>query len=338
MIQKRKRKFSIEFNELPKYLITMALSKTEYKNMISVKLVCKKWNECTKNEIYYMEILKDYCRKRIEENDFKPERYNLISKFDVRGDWEKIFEKKKMYDGEKGPLVGTKVIEGYGFYEGELMDGKMEGKGCLYKKGEGLIYQGEFKYNLVDGKGERFWLNGDTYIGQYIQSKKEGYGVLRLNNGEVYKGEFKKDKKEGFGELKFPDGRQKKNKNFLFFFISHSNKNINHKKNFYKINSVYKGEWKDDMTHGRGIYQSKKDGSEYEGDWEKNERCGFGVLKNRKGKFKGGWKNNKANGFGEIFFHNGNYFKGEMLDNFWQGKGKNNKQNKKKKKLFFDFM
>lgn len=42
--------------------------------------------------------------------------------------------------------------------------GFLHGKG-VFKWKNGLIYEGEFKDNLMDGEGKLTWTDGSTYIG-----------------------------------------------------------------------------------------------------------------------------------------------------------------------------
>ncbi|XP_014245198.1 MORN repeat-containing protein 3-like isoform X2 [Cimex lectularius] len=108
----------------------------------------------------------------------------------------------------------------------------------------------------------------------------------------------------------------------------------------------YKGEWKDNLKDGWGLYLANdKSKSLYEGHWKKHKADGFGVhsicLKN--GKYKimesGSWKNGKPDGMG-FSYKNGNYYEGTFEKgkkqghgrmwykngNFYEGKWKNDKR------------
>ena len=57
-----------------------------------------------------------------------------------------------------------------GRYEGEMVDGKRE------------------------GKGKFFFITGDYYEGEFKNNAKEGYGKYVYNNKDVYEGEYKEGK------------------------------------------------------------------------------------------------------------------------------------------------
>ena len=51
-------------------------------------------------------------------------------------------------------------------YEGEIKDGKMEGKGVIRSE-NGHMYEGQFKENKLCGKGTYVHKNGNKYIGDF---------------------------------------------------------------------------------------------------------------------------------------------------------------------------
>ncbi len=48
----------------------------------------------------------------------------------------------------------------------------------VYKWSDGRSYEGEWKNNKMDGKGDFSWADGRKYAGEYIDDKKQGYGVF----------------------------------------------------------------------------------------------------------------------------------------------------------------
>ena len=89
-------------------------------------------------------------------------------------------------------------------------------------------------------------------------------GVLNYSNGDSYEGEFKNGKKHGNGTMNWDNGK-------------------------------YKGQWKENLPDGEGIYTSV-DGSAYEGSW----------------------KNGKQHGKGMFFFYNGDFLQGDFLQGDWK--------------------
>lgn len=70
-------------------------------------------------------------------------------------------------------------------YEGELVDGKRNGKGKMeYANGD--IYEGLFKNDLKAGKGKMTYANGDIYEGFFAKDKPSGRGRYIYVNGNYY--------------------------------------------------------------------------------------------------------------------------------------------------------
>ena len=68
-------------------------------------------------------------------------------------------------------------------YEGQLINGKKEGKGkFIYKNG--CIYEGYFKNDKKEGKGIFYYTNGDREMGDYLDGKKVGKHVILYKNGK----------------------------------------------------------------------------------------------------------------------------------------------------------
>ncbi|THD18892.1 MORN repeat-containing protein 3 [Fasciola hepatica] len=93
----------------------------------------------------------------------------------------------------------------------------------------------------------------------------------------------------------------------------------------FQVNgNEYRGEWKDNKRHGRGIYKWKKANVLYEGDWENDMRCGSGVLSVMcdNGKqvkiYSGEWRNDKRHGFGQNWYSDQEIYEGEWCaDKRW---------------------
>ena len=52
-------------------------------------------------------------------------------------------------------------------------------------------YEGEFKNNLIEGKGIFYCHNGDKYEGDFKNGIREGKGIFYYNSGSKYEGDFK---------------------------------------------------------------------------------------------------------------------------------------------------
>lgn len=95
----------------------------------------------------------------------------------------------------------------------------------------------------------------------------------------------------------------------------------------YKVNSVYKGDWKDNLKNGLGsqIYPNK---DKYEGEWKDSKRSGKGTFwtVDKRGKYirdyTGEWLEDKKHGLGTQFFLNGDKYDGCWVAGNMSGYGK----------------
>lgn len=90
--------------------------------------------------------------------------------------------------------------------------------------------------------------------------------------------------------------------------------------------AIYRGEWEGDQKSGFGT-QTNPDGSKYEGEFQRNQYHGSGSMWVRRGKksvkqYAGSWKNGQMNGFGTFFLENGDIYKGEWINNRRSGEGR----------------
>ena len=111
-----------------------------------------------------------------------------------------------------------------GRYEGEMVDGKREGKGKFYFI-TGDYYEGDFKNNCKEGKGKYIYsANKDIYEGEFKGGKIHGKGKYTYEQGDIYDGEYKNEKRDGLGTYIYSNGNK------------------------------YIGEWKEGKKHGKGKY------------------------------------------------------------------------------------
>jgi len=102
-----------------------------------------------------------------------------------------------------GKLIsGTGVIDNdEGYYEGEIENGKPQGKGKLHNissESAGKIYVSPFRPNFHD--------DAFTYKGVFSNGKPEGEGKITFENGDVYEGDFYGGKIDGIGKMTFANG------------------------------------------------------------------------------------------------------------------------------------
>ena len=63
--------------------------------------------------------------------------------------------------------------------------------------------------------------------------------------------------------------------------------------------TTYKGQWKGDKMHGKGLFMSKLNGATmYDGEWENGRRHGKGAEIMLREKYDGEWQDDKKHGRG----------------------------------------
>lgn len=78
------------------------------------------------------------------------------------------------------------------YYEGDLVDGKRHGWGKL-DLGNGIIHEGNFRYDKCTGWGKRTYADGSYYLGQWKANEREGFGTYYDINGSIKCGKWEND-------------------------------------------------------------------------------------------------------------------------------------------------
>lgn len=153
----------------------------------------------------------------------------------------------------------------------------------------GNKYIGDYKGNLMNGKGEFTWRNGSKYTGEFKDGMRNGKGILITSGGTiygaVYTGEFKNGYYDGFGRYETNDkkgyvyeGQWKKGVKtgtgkMTISATEHSNS--------YSI--VLEGEFKNNQLNGKGTYTTSY-GYKYVGEFKDGQFHGKGILYEPDGK------------------------------------------------------
>ena len=131
--------------------------------------------------------------------------------------------------------MGEKHFPNGDIYKGRFVNGDMEGKGKLIKA-DGTIFEGNFLKNHLQGKGaptdpnKVTYPNGDTYVGEFIDTVETGQGQLVIatgtyvgevvnglphgkghfiwNNGSSYYGDFLEGQMTGKGTITYENGEK----------------------------------------------------------------------------------------------------------------------------------
>jgi len=163
-----------------------------------------------------------------------------------------------------------------GLYEGEIKDGKPEGRGS-YKSPDGFSYEGIWKAGIREGMGILIWPDGTKYTGEFRDGKRHGRGKQVFPEGHVYVGDFEMGLRHGLGDFTYGSGSSKGDR---------------------YIGDYFKG-----RRHGQGTYLFA-DGRKYVGQFEKGRQSGEGRFY---------WKNGVTF---EGEFLNGKPWQGRIIDKY----------------------
>ena len=156
------------------------------------------------------------------------------------------------------------------------------------------------------------------YIGKYIGGQKNGQGKLLLPNESEYEGNFKNNEFDGYGEFK------SKTYNYYGNFIEGKKKGKGKYEDLSK-GSIYKGEFNDDQKNGYGE-EKYSDGSIYKGEFKNGLKDGKGILilKNENNEnlvYNGEFKKDQICGKGKMKWGNKKEYFGEWENNEISGYG-----------------
>ena len=187
--------------------------------------------------IYYNEGQIHYTIS-LNNYQLKGRKYNRYGKKIYSGDLKLINmnERKKIYIGEY-------------IKNNEYILLIKDGHGKSYDSSGYLIYEGDFKYNLYNGKGKKYDYDIFSYLeyeGTFLNGLYHGKGkeYYHLSSTLKYEGEFYNGKYNGYG-IKYND---KGEKEFDGFFENDKLKN-----GFKKIDeSGYEGQINNNLKEGKG--------------------------------------------------------------------------------------
>ncbi len=138
-------------------------------------------------------------------------------------------------------------------YKGDILRLYRHGIGVMTYYATGDKYEGDFKYDQIDGKGKYTYRNGDVYNGDFENNKMNGRGIYNWVDGSKYEGEFKNGLPDGYG---------------VFTFAASPG----------TAAARYEGEFKNGVKNGNGTYYFDN-GDTYIGTFVNDKRVGEGVYK-----------------------------------------------------------
>lgn len=129
-----------------------------------------------------------------------------------------------------------------------------------YRYADSVIYEGQWKNGVNEGKGKIIYKNGDTYEGEFKAGMRDGQGKYSVKSGTIVTGTYEKNNLVN-GTMLLTNGFK------------------------------YEGSFLNDEFSGKGKAISPE-GEVYDGDWLKGKRNGLGEYRDKLGKliYSGSWK------------------------------------------------
>ncbi|KAL9971302.1 hypothetical protein ACROYT_G023811 [Oculina patagonica] len=171
-------------------------------------------------------------------------------------------------------------------YEGEWSKGKKHGHGKLVMA-DGSFYEGQFINGEIQGHGFRRWASTrNEYTGQFVKGELNGHGIMIYGDGSRYEGEWVENRREGEGKLISTDGS-------IYEGSFHNHRRHGEGKLMFSNGDVYEGDWVNDLRQGHGIMKFV-DGTIYGGQWWGDVFNGEGSMIHTSGvSYEGMWVNGR---------------------------------------------
>ena len=223
--------------------------------------------------------------------------------------------RKKRNNGKY--LNGRYIYDDDKYYIGEFKDNIPNGKGIKYYKYGNILYDGNFNNGIFEGNGKYIWENGEYYVGQFKNGLRHGKGTEYYSNGKtMYEGDYVNNKLEGNGKYIWEKGD---------YYIGQFKNGLKHGKGtlYYSTgNILYEGDWVNNKPEGNGIYNLEK-GEYYIGKFKNGLRHGKGTEYYSNGNvlYEGDWVNGKREGDGKYIWRSGEYYIGQWKNGLRHGKG-----------------
>lgn len=225
--------------------------------------------------------------------------------------------------------------------KGTLLEEKIAIQKLTFNNG---YYEGELKNGRIHGKGTYIWNSGDKYVGEWDNGNFNGFGTYYYSNGDRYEGQWQNDKKHGKGTYYYKDGSVTRG---------------NWENNKYVIEKPVKGKDKDHLgeyegtflhgvRHGMGTL-TRGDGSKLTGMWINGKLTGTAIANLKDGrkfietykdglliethekieeiitsdgdKYVGTLRKGKYHGKGTLIYSSGSKYEGEFVDGLPHGYG-----------------
>ena len=217
-----------------------------------------------------------------------------------------------------GKYINGKYIYDDGkYYIGEFKNEIPNGKGIKYYKNGNILYDGNFINGKFEESGKYIWENGEYYIGQFKNGLRNGKGIEYYEDGSIeYDGDWINDKFEGNGKYIYESGE---------YYVGQFKNGLSNGKGieYYENGDIkYEGDFVNDKYEGNGKY-IWENGIYYIGQYKNGLSHGKGTMYSSNGdiKYKGDWVNGKQEGNGKFIWKNGNYYIGQWKNGLRNGEG-----------------
>jgi len=216
------------------------------------------------------------------------------------------------------PVIVATLPDG-GSYSGDLVDGKLQGKGII-RWANNAIYTGSFENGLAQGRGNFVYADGSVYEGQFFKGMLSGFGKLTDSSNGVYEGEFKEDRITGNGHWVTTA--------FEYEGELEESQFNGQGKVVYPDGSSYIGAFNLGEFHGTGVYTSLS-GDIYSGQFDQGQFTGNGFYtsSSKDIQYTGAFRDWLYDGSGTYTAENGDTYIGSFIAGSFSGEGKSFKKN-----------
>jgi|GEM_PF-1226592 len=171
--------------------------------------------------------------------------------------------------------------------EGNLLTGKGQ-----IKWANGDLYEGDIVKGQRHGQGRFLWASGQSYSGPWVHDAAQGKGQMRFANGDDFEGEVSQGQPHGPGRMRYASGDQ------------------------------FEGQFTHGKPDGQGSYRWAN-GQSYEGPWANEQPHGLGKLKFASGNvWEGQLQRGHPEGSGRLTFASGDVYEGEVSQGLPHGQGR----------------
>jgi hypothetical protein len=157
----------------------------------------------------------------------------------------------------------------------------------------------------------------NSYFGNFNEKgEREGYGVVITRDGHHFSGIFAGDMPQGPGRIIYNNGDYLIS-NFTFNQIGSSGE-----LHFLTKDTVYKGQFRENMPNGQGELQSSSGEAGYSGNWKNGQKHGYGTEKWEDGTiYEGDFQEGQKHGNGKFTWPDGASYEGQFKLNSIHGLG-----------------